>query len=168
MKNKKSGFTLIELLVVIAIIGLLASIVLVSLNSAREKARDVRRKTDIESIKEALELYYDDHQAYPTGGWYYSNNSNWTALENALKPYISKLPQDPKQDSSGAPYSGYFSYAYYDNNYGCPGQWYMIVYRLETASGPDPGAKSCTTFFQYGGTGSNTTIKTEGGNALGN
>jgi type II secretion system protein G len=163
---KSKGFTLIELLVVIAIIGLLASIVLVSINSARGKARDVRRKTDIAQMRKALELYYDNNNAYPVGGLYISNSSNWSTFQTALSPYLEKLPQDPKQDSTGAPYSNYFSYAYYGTSYGCTGQWYMLVYRLETASGPDPGAQSCTTFFQYGGTSANTTIKTEGGNTL--
>lgn len=62
--NKK-GFTLIELLVVIAIIGILASIVLVSLNTARSKARDTRRAGDLAQVQLALEMYFDSYGAYP-------------------------------------------------------------------------------------------------------
>ena len=65
LSNRRKGFTLIELLVVIAIIGILASIVLASLNSARAKSRDARRLADINAIEKALTLYYNDHQAYP-------------------------------------------------------------------------------------------------------
>ena len=57
MKRNQKGFTLIELLVVISIIGLLSSIVLSSLNTARAKARDARRKSDIHSIVTSLYLY---------------------------------------------------------------------------------------------------------------
>lgn len=60
-----SGFTLIELLVVVAIIGILASIVLVSLNGARMKARDARRISDLKAIQTALELYATTHGKYP-------------------------------------------------------------------------------------------------------
>lgn len=60
MFKKKRGFTLIELLVVIAIIGILATIVLVSLNTARVKARDARRQSDMHQIALAMEMCYDD------------------------------------------------------------------------------------------------------------
>lgn len=66
MFSKNKGFTLIELLVVIAIIGLLASIVLVSLNSARMKARDAKRLADIKQIQLAIEMFYDHYGYYPS------------------------------------------------------------------------------------------------------
>ncbi len=75
--NKKNlhlrkGFTLIELLVVIAIIGLLSSVVLASLNTARGKARDAIRKQEMREIQSALNLYYSDFGSYPLpnpGSW---------------------------------------------------------------------------------------------------
>jgi len=67
-KLYRKGFTLIELLVVIAIIGILAAIVLVSLNTARSKARDTRRVADVSQVQLALEMYYDSKGAYPPQG----------------------------------------------------------------------------------------------------
>ncbi|MDD4412701.1 MAG: prepilin-type N-terminal cleavage/methylation domain-containing protein [Patescibacteria group bacterium] len=64
MKNNK-GFTLIELLVVIVIIGILATLATVALSSARGKARDARRVSDVKQIMTALEMYYNDAQGYP-------------------------------------------------------------------------------------------------------
>jgi prepilin-type N-terminal cleavage/methylation domain-containing protein len=70
----KRGFTLIELLVVISIIGLLSSIVLASLNTAREKAEIAKISSEMKSIQLALELYYDAYNQYPNAGglinWY--------------------------------------------------------------------------------------------------
>lgn len=63
--KKNKGFTLIELLVVIAIIGILSSVVLASLNSARQKSRDAKRISDIKQMQVALELYFDSNGYYP-------------------------------------------------------------------------------------------------------
>ena len=62
---KNKGFTLIELLVVIAIIGLLSSIVLVSMKGVRAKARDAKRQSDMRQLTTALQLYYDKYERYP-------------------------------------------------------------------------------------------------------
>ena len=92
-KNQK-GFTLIELLVVIAIIGILSSVVLASLNSARVKARDARRVSDVQQIKLALELYNDSKGYYPTALTDVVGSSNGASL--------SVLPKDPQTDASYA------------------------------------------------------------------
>ncbi|MFA7244911.1 MAG: prepilin-type N-terminal cleavage/methylation domain-containing protein [Candidatus Magasanikbacteria bacterium] len=63
--NKK-GFTLIELLVVIAIIGVLSTLAVVALGSARQKANDAKRLSDVKQIQTALELFYTDQNSYPT------------------------------------------------------------------------------------------------------
>jgi prepilin-type N-terminal cleavage/methylation domain-containing protein len=65
MRNSK-GFTLIELLVVIAIIGLLSTLAVIALNSARAKSRDSKRISDVKQIQTALELFYSDMNGYPT------------------------------------------------------------------------------------------------------
>lgn len=58
-KTLNRGFTLIELLVVIAIIGILASVVLASLNSARAKGSDAAIKSSINNARAQAEIYYD-------------------------------------------------------------------------------------------------------------
>lgn len=101
--KKRSGFTLIELLVVIAIIGVLASIVLASLNSARRKSRDARRITDLKQIQLALELYFDAQSPpqYPaaTDPTVAANCDSDSAngLEVlATGGYIPQVPKDPQ------------------------------------------------------------------------
>ena len=119
--SKNKGFTLIELLVVIALIGLLASVVLVSLKEVRAKARDARRKQDLETIRKALELSYDKRGYYPGDGpcddksncdpdtGWRTDSYIWKYLvtEDNLLPY---LPKDPINDSE-------YYYYYEPNSY---------------------------------------------------
>ena len=91
MKKHLRGFTLIELLVVIAIIGILASIVLVSMGGARASARDAKRLGDIRQIGTAMELYYNDNSAYVSS----------VAAPTSIGAQLTNVPNDPK---TGAPY----------------------------------------------------------------
>ena len=119
--QKQSGFTLIELLVVIAIIGLLASIILASLNTARAKGRDARRLADLHSIETALALYASDNNGkYPVSvsSSYSSNCSSYGGyptsgptgyIPNLAPQYMPILPLDPN------PISTYGCYLYISN-----------------------------------------------------
>ena len=97
----KRGFTLIELLVVIAIIGILSSIVLASLNSARKKGRDARRVSDVKQLQLALELYYDSTGSYPDGTVYATALADLTS-----NSFISALPSDPSSGTASYGYVG--------------------------------------------------------------
>jgi prepilin-type N-terminal cleavage/methylation domain-containing protein len=120
-----SGFTLIELLVVIAIIGMLSSIILASLNSARNKARDARRISDLRQVKNALELYYDANGSYPLttthadggwGGWGSQCAGGGSLAANnvivGLVPaYMPAFPSDPAMNTAASTNC----YLYYSN-----------------------------------------------------
>jgi len=117
-KSYKRGFTLIELLVVIAIIGILSSIVLASLNSARQKGRDARRLSDVKELQLALELYYDAHSAYP---------ATLSTAALVTPGYISSIPTDPSNQAA-------YSYAGLSTSVGgatCSG--YHLGASLETS-----------------------------------
>lgn len=97
----KRGFTLIELLVVVSLIGVLATLVLANLNSARERARDAERKSDLRNIQTALRLYYNDNGGYPTSSGGSINGCNGTscvwgsAWIDGNITYMNILPVDP-------------------------------------------------------------------------
>lgn len=67
MKNKQQGFTLIELLVVIAIIGLLASVIFIATNIARQRSRTAKVQADLTQLKTAIELLATDTGKWPNG-----------------------------------------------------------------------------------------------------
>ena len=138
MKNQRArrlaGFTLIELLVVIAIIGVLASTILASVNTARAKARDARRSADIHSVQLALESYYNTNNVYPP-----ARNIVGTALADGttsvlatttaidLVGYLTSNPNDPFYGGSSN-----YQYVRKQNPDG-----YGIRVRYEVRSGTD-------------------------------
>jgi prepilin-type N-terminal cleavage/methylation domain-containing protein len=128
MRARKHGFTLIELLVVIAIIGLLASVVLASLSSARLKGRDARRLEDLSQIRTGLELYYSKHGHYPGGSsgsdrgcWVSNATSDLTCHPLAaliLDSDMSSIPHDPGINAYVAGHTGSGAaqfYSYYSD-----------------------------------------------------
>lgn len=91
------GFTLIELLVVIAIIGILASLILASLNTARLKARDARRVADIRELQIALELYYNSQSVpqYPAASAACDAGAAYGLEALITGGFIPQVPRDP-------------------------------------------------------------------------
>jgi len=151
------GFTLIELLVVISIIGILSSFAIVSLNSARTKARDALRKGDMAQLRTALDLYYDDNDQYPIcdeldwdpfdpmfgsdindGSDCYNDTATagniHAALTSPLRPIMLSAPMDPRNPNNQTvvedPADGNDTHIYlYISN--PSGQQYAVIYRLE-------------------------------------
>ncbi len=154
--KKTKGFTLIELMVVIAVIGVLASVIVASLNSARKKGRDATRMRDMQEIRKAIELYISDNGHPPdlgtpdcldinyssTTGECVANETayyldNWEALETQLSPYISSLSEDP---------CGIDCYDSYNPNLNYAG-FFVYTYEAPSAIGTLPGANSMSYFI---------------------
>ena len=117
--KKKSGFTLIELLIVISIIGILAALLLANFSGTRERARDTKRKSDLNQMKNALRLWYNDYQKYPATGTEMtsgkgdtriggcgtgatpSSDCSWGSAFTANNvTYMNQLPVDPLNDNA--------------------------------------------------------------------
>lgn len=141
MNLNQKGFTLIELLVVISIIGVLSSVVLVSLNNAKVRARDAVRKSDLRKISTALETYYhsgDETYIIPgTGyngcscGWFsYQGGIYVKSIAKGLEEagFFIKAPHDPSASSS----NGWPQYMKYQ----C-GRGFYVYAKLENPSVTD-------------------------------
>jgi prepilin-type N-terminal cleavage/methylation domain-containing protein len=124
-KTTKAAFTLVELLVVISIIGLLSSVVLASLNSARVKARDARRQADMKELQKAVEFYYDKYNAYPNNDT--TAGGDWSAAYKAqVTEFIPRAPLDPLVNNSSRYYGSYRMTWASDAN--CNGKYVLWAY----------------------------------------
>ena len=154
--NTKKGFTLIELLVVVAIIGILSSVVLASLNTARMKSRDARRKSDLHQIFLAISQYVIDNGVAispPATMPFFAqlnNQNNGCKVDNLIAPqYIPQVPEDPSTSvppSVCTPVYGWWYYygAGYKVNAAGDGMEdsgrsdiFIICSRLENTNDPD-------------------------------
>ncbi len=160
--KNRAGFTLIELLVVISIIGVLASVVLSSLESARAGARDAQRISDLRQIQTALEMYRNDHGFFPCenrlncpGQAVNSNGiiGEGSGLDTLLAPYLPKIPRDPRGSFNNVTYR-----YYYDGAHLCGGNPNIIVLfamTLETKTG-NKASQPCTNWGGEGGSAAST------------
>jgi len=118
----KKGFTLIELLVTLGILGILATVILITVNPVAQlqKANDARRKSDLEQLQRALELYYQDFGSYPksSAGYLIINNGTNLTWGSSWSPYMTVLPKDPGSNTyvyySPAGNQAYYIYASLD------------------------------------------------------
>lgn len=154
MRNR--GFTIVELLIVIVVIAILAAITVVAYNGIQQSARDSNRKSDVQLIVKALELYYAENNNYPPGSgsttinnsWSTTADASWGNLVTALQPYVSKLPRDPISTPNTNVHGGNgYNYAYFAGGYcGVPArQVFILVYRLESGAQQDNLSGDCTT-----------------------
>lgn len=119
-RNSQRGFTLVELLVVIAIIGILATLLLLQLGVARQRARDAKRIADINQVRTALELYFDDNGSYPIA-------ANYAALSVLAPKYLTLLPTDPLNTTT-------YHYNYAHNPVAAPVVQFHLYTELEQSA----------------------------------
>ena len=152
MNNR--AFTLIELLVVISIIGLLSSIISVSVTKSKQKSRDTRRFEDLSTIQKAIEFYASENGYYPKESAGANGKvGQGSGLDTMLAPYIKGvIPKDPRSSNSSF-------YYYYDGNQYCVdsagNQKYVAVLfarNLETVDG-SKSRSACSSWGGEGGAG---------------
>lgn len=158
MKQQSAGFTLIELLLTVSIIGLLSSIVVVSVGVMRSKSRDARRISDIKQIQTSLEAYWNLRNSYPVSpgnnplgsanarilcildngqaGFQVANTNN--CATTFLNPVAANV----------TPNGANYIYTSTLNNAACnaePCNQYSVAFRLESGAGTFPsGAYALT------------------------
>lgn len=130
----KKGFTIVELLIVVAIIAILTGILLMNnIIATMQKARDAKRKQDINKLARYFEDYLNDHNRYPPPDNPINGNISGFAWGAPFPPYMEEMPKDPL-----SPRQDY----YYLSDLGTQ-KFYMLFARLERFDDPDAEKLSC-------------------------
>jgi len=114
--RRSDGFTLLELLVTSVMIAVLTIIGIVSYSSVNKRSRDVKRKSDLEQIRSALEMFRSDNKYYPfpggtPGGWHPASSLGG----DLVSTYIPAIPSDPVTSQG---------YHYREKNLAADGNYY--------------------------------------------
>lgn len=133
-QHKRRGFTLVELLISVSIIAILIAIGIASYSTINKQSRDTKRKSDIEQIRSALEMYRSENGYYPNvGSGLFVSASN---LDSVLKPsFIPVVPVDPTK-------TGVYIYEYQSNSLS-NGQYYGYCLSA-TLESQTPTTNTCT------------------------
>lgn len=140
-KSINKGFTLVELLIVMVILGILTTIVASSFSSSQEKARDTRRKSDLQSVTKALEVYFNDYSNYPpSNGSGSLTDYSWgeAFIDTNDTTYMVKLPEEKTSARN-----------YYYVTEGGQNQTYAIFARLENDQDKDIPVNPVSEAYQY-------------------
>jgi len=114
--DTKKSFTLIEMLIVIVIIGILAAALVPRLVSVQGRARDTKRKTDLNQLSTAIQIRHADTSNYPATVWWF-NTGNSAYVD--LTGYMTAIPYDPSGNAEGP-----YTYQYWRKDYDIVGVWY--------------------------------------------
>jgi len=110
LKKRQSGFTIVELLIVIVIIGILATLVIVTFSGIQQKARDTKRKTDINALDSHVEAFYANTGNYPTLAAI--NDATWRSTNmKGLDPAALQDPKGSAQTLAGASTATVYGYS---------------------------------------------------------
>ena len=137
-KSRQSGFSLIELMVVIAIIAILSMIGISGYNNAMRKARDSRRKSDIQAISQALTLYRMDVGRYPSVANYKLSSDTANSPQDNIYPFGKYITTqqlfDPGTKSYSFSETGNVPYSYVCINSDAKGcKQFVVCAKMEAA-----------------------------------
>lgn len=141
---EKRGFTLIEILVAATIVAVLSVVGVTSFTSINKRSRDAKRKSDLEQVRSALEMYRTDNGFYPNTSTTFGALSG---LESTLvsDEYLPSIPEDPKSTVSTP-----IPYFYRVIGAASPYYSYCVCAKLEVESGSNTCGVALPAECNYG------------------
>lgn len=125
-----SGLTFVELIIIITILAILSALITPNFINSLKKGRDARRKSDLNQIQKALEMYYEDNNTYPLTSMISFGEGNKICHPRGCdtKIYMESVPNDPISN---------YTYVYQSND----GSSYKLYSCIENSQDQGPGVK---------------------------